>query len=226
MGDLESALALLALLPGRNNDPYDLGSAYGTTGNIMDPYGVYGDDVLVSNSGYMTAPDTVKTGTKGQTKAVAGRAGQGIKDALGTAVGFADDLVTPAAKQAQLSALTRLGGVGTGAGGPLSGLARFAASPKALMLAKVGTGIGALGGVLGAADVLVGKDSAANKIMDTAAMGIGGTLGAVGGPVGIAAGAGIGKAASDGLQWLFGDKKTAEQRKLEEALLLMNGGRI
>ena len=31
---------------------------------------------------------------------------------------------------------------------------------------------------------------------------------------------------SDGLQWLFGDKKTAEERKLEEALAMLKGGRI
>ena len=151
---------------------------------------------------------------------------QGGLDALSSALMFADDMVSPTAKQAQLGLLTRLGGPGTGAGGIGSGIARFAASPAALNLAKVGTGIGALGGVLGAADVLVGQDSAGNKLMDTAAMGIGGTLGAVGGPMGIAAGAGIGKAASDGLQFLFGDKKSAEERKLEEALRAINGGRI
>ena len=39
-------------------------------------------------------------------------------------------------------------------------------------------------------------------------MTIGGILGAAGGPVGIAAGAGIGKAISDGTQFIFGDKKT------------------
>ena len=63
-----------------------------------------------------------------------------------------------------------------------------------------------------------------NKAMDTAAMGIGGFLGAAGGPIGIAAGAGIGKAVSDGAQWLFGDKKTPEQRKMELALQQLQGG--
>ena len=43
---------------------------------------------------------------------------------------------------------------------------------------------------------------------------------------GIAAGAGGGKMVSDGLQWLFGDKKTAEQRKMEEALAALQGGRV
>ena len=38
-----------------------------------------------------------------------------------------------------------------------------------------------------------------------------------------AAGASTGKAVSDGLQFLFGDKKTAEQRKMEEALAALQG---
>ena len=57
--------------------------------------------------------------------------------------------------------------------------------------------------------------------MDTEAMGIAGTIGAVGGPVGAMAGASTGKWASDSLQWLFGDKKTPEQRKMEEALAIL-----
>lgn len=73
------------------------------------------------------------------------------------------------------------------------------------------------------ADVVTGDESLGNKVMDTAAMGIGGTLGAVlgGGPLGASVGASVGKTASDGLQWLFGDKKSPEERKLEEALRLL-----
>ena len=153
-----------------------------------------------------------------------------VKDAAfdlgGAALGYADDLVTPTAKTAQLGLLGKLGGIGSGVSTPGATIARFAASPAALNVLKVGTGLGAVGGVLGAADVIAGNDSAANKIMDTAAMGIGGFLGAAGGPVGMAAGAGIGKAASDGLQFIFGDKKSAEERKLEEALALLQGGRV
>ena len=159
---------------------------------------------------------------------VSTKAGQ-VKDktleALELALLFADEAVTPAAKQAQLSALNRLGGVGMG-NGPMNHITRFAASPKALMLAKVGTGIGALGGVLGAADVLAGNDSFANKAMDTVAMGIGGTLGAVGGPMGIAAGAGLGKMASDATQFVLGGGKSADQRRMEEALAALRGGQI
>ena len=150
---------------------------------------------------------------------------QGV-DALAAALGLADDLTTPAAKAVQSGATKLLGtGVSTGAG-PIASLGRFAASPKALMLAKVGTGIGALGGVLGAADILAGNDSLGNKAMDTVAMGIGGTLGAVGGPLGIAAGAGLGKMASDATQFVLGGGKSAEQRKMEEALAALRGGQI
>ena len=173
---------------------------------------------------YMTTPDAAP---KTSTKTGASKTGRAIKEGLGTALTFADDLVTPAAKQAQLALLNASGGVGAGGkAGLLGHVGRFAASPKALMLAKVGTGIGALGGVIGAADVLVGNDSLANKAMDTTAMAIGGTLGAVGGPVGIAAGAGLGKAASDVTQFLLGGGKSAEERKLEEAIIALRGGNI
>ena len=150
---------------------------------------------------------------------------QGI-DALAAALGVADDLTTPAAKAVQ-SGATKLVGTGVSTGsGPIATIGRFAASPKALMLAKVGTGIGALGGVLGAADILAGNDSLGNKAMDTVAMGIGGTLGAVGGPLGIAAGAGLGKMASDATQFVLGGGKSAEQRRMEEALAALRGGQI
>jgi len=149
------------------------------------------------------------------------------KKAQLAAMMFADDLVTPAAKSAQ-AGLTKMIGTGVStANGPVGTLGRFAASPAALTAAKVGTGIGALGGVLGVADVIAGRDSAANKAMDATAMGIGGFLGAAGGPMGIAAGAGIGKAVSDGTQFILGGGKSAEQRRMEEALsALQRGGLV
>jgi len=151
----------------------------------------------------------------------------GIGGATEAAMMFADDLVTPAAKSAQ-AGLTKMIGTGVStSNGPIGTLGRFAASPAALTAAKVGTGIGALGGVLGVADVIAGKDSAANKAMDATAMGIGGFLGAAGGPMGIAAGAGIGKAVSDGTQFILGGGKSAEQRRMEEALsALQRGGLV
>ena len=157
----------------------------------------------------------------------------GVLDAGGSLLSFVDDAVTPAASKLQNAVVSgvskidpkypaKVGSVLTNKGKVLG----YLSGPQAAMLSKAAVGLGAVGGVLGAADVIAGQDSAANKIMDTAAMGIGGFLGAAGGPMGIAAGAGLGKAASDGLQYIFGDKKTAEERKLEEALALLEGGRI
>jgi hypothetical protein len=84
--------------------------------------------------------------------------------------------------------------------------------------------IGAGFAVADVADVVAGPDSLANKAMDATAMGIGGTIGAIGGPLGVMAGASTGKAVSDFTQWLFGDKKSAEQRKMEQALAMLNRG--
>ena len=71
----------------------------------------------------------------------------------------------------------------------------------------------------------------ANKAMDATAMGtgavIGGVLGAgVFSPLTASIGASTGKMLSDGTQWLFGDKKTPDQRKMETALVALNGGQI
>jgi hypothetical protein len=158
--------------------------------------------------------------------------GNGL-DMAGTALGFVDDAVSPAASKLQnaiASGVTRIdpnmplnvGPVTTAKGNVINMLR----GPQAKFLSKAAVGLGAVGGVVGAADVIAGQDSFANKAMDTAAMGIGGFLGAAGGPMGIAAGAGAGKAVSDGVQWLFGDKKTAEQRRIEEALIALRGGQI
>ena len=96
-----------------------------------------------------------------------------------------------------------------------SGVGRFAG--RALPV------LGALQAVGDVGDIVLGDDSLGNKVMDTAAMGIGGTIGGVlglGNPLLAAGGASIGKAASDGLQFLLGGGKSSEERKLEEALKL------
>ena len=130
----------------------------------------------------------------------------------------ADPMVTTGVRKLQELAATKA----LGKGGLT--VARFAGNPMVGKVLRYAPGLGAIGGVLGAADVIAGPDSAGNKVMDTTAMTIGGVLGAAGGPLGIAAGAGAGKMVSDATQWIFGDKKTAEQRKLEEALARLNGG--
>lgn len=158
--------------------------------------------------------------------------GNGL-DMAGTALGFVDDAVSPAATKLQnaiANGVTRIDpnmplnvGPVTTAKGNVINLLR---GPQAKFLSKAAVGLGAVNGVLGAADVIAGDDSFANKAMDTTAMTIGGILAAPAGPMGIAAGAGIGKSISDGAQWLFGDKKTAEQRRMEEALIALRGGQI
>jgi len=60
--------------------------------------------------------------------------------------------------------------------------------------------------------------------MDATAMGIGGTIGGVlgmGNPLLIAGGASLGKGASDIIQNLVGGGKSAEERKIEEAIKLL-----
>ena len=124
-------------------------------------------------------------------------------------------------------------------------LSRFAANPRVLGALKFAAPVAALGGVMGAGDVLFGGDSLANKAMDTAGMAAGAWGGVKGAAAGAAAGsvvpvvgtaagailgglagAGAGKFGSDSLQWLFGDKKSQEQRKMEEALIALKGGVI
>ena len=149
-----------------------------------------------------------------------------MANAIGGAVGYLDNLVDKPARIAQGKLVTALNNLGSPATmiPEKANVLRMAGSPRALTALKIGGGLAAAGGVIGAGDVLFGGDSAANKIMDGTAMTIGGILGSAAGPMGIAAGAGIGKTISDGTQWLFGDKKTAEQRKMEEALRALKGG--
>lgn len=144
---------------------------------------------------------------------------------LGTGTAAYNKAATPIAsamRDGLVQASNRVVPIGRGA----ATISKFAASKPVLNALKVVPGLGAVGGVLGAADIIAGGDSAANKAMDTTAMAIGGILGAAGGPLGIAAGAGLGKAASDAVQFIGGGGKSAEQRKIEEALALLRGGQI
>ena len=91
---------------------------------------------------------------------------------------------------------------------------------------RVAPALSAVGNVMDVADIITGDESLINKAGDVAGAGVGGTVGfMVGGPLGASVGASLGKQASDGLQYLFGDKKTPEQRRMEEALAMLQGGR-
>lgn len=81
----------------------------------------------------------------------------------------------------------------------------------------------AIGTALAVGDVVLGDESIGNKAMDATAMTIGGILGSVVPVVGTGLGIAAGKMVSDGSQWLFGDKKTPEQRKMELALAQLQG---
>jgi hypothetical protein len=81
----------------------------------------------------------------------------------------------------------------------------------------------AIGTALAVGDVVLGDESIGNKAMDATAMTIGGVLGSAVPIVGTGLGIAAGKMVSDGSQWLFGDKKTPEQRKMELALAQLQG---
>jgi len=157
-------------------------------------------------------------------------ANQAITDALmggaemlGTGYGKYNAAVTPMAQRAQ-SGLTGLIGKAGGATKLGGTIGRFAGSAPVLTALKAVPAIGAAGAALGVGDIILGGDSVGNKAMDATAMTIGGVLGSVGGPLGAAAGAGVGKSISDGIQFLVGGGKSAEQRKMEEALAMLRTG--
>jgi len=125
-------------------------------------------------------------------------------------------------------------------------VARMAVNPAFKGALRALPAIGALSGVAAAGDILTGEESAANKAMDltlgtagaagalkmgamgaaagSVVPGIGTVAGGIGGAIlGGLGGFGLGKTASDVIQWVGGDKKTAEQRRMEEALAQLRG---
>jgi len=81
------------------------------------------------------------------------------------------------------------------------------------------------GTALAAGDLILGKESFANKAMDATAMAAGAAIGGFAIPVvGAPLGATIGKMGSDATQWLFGDRLTPEQRKMEQMAIALRGG--
>ena len=103
---------------------------------------------------------------------------------------------------------------------------RMAGSGLAKGLGRFAPGVSVAFNVMDVADIVTGDESFANKAMDATAMTIGGVLGSAGGPLGASMGASTGKFISDGTQWLFGDKKTPEQRRMEEALAALQIGGV
>ena len=107
----------------------------------------------------------------------------------------------------------------------LPGVGNKAAAKIGRFAGRLAPGLSVAGNVMDVADIVAGDESFGNKAMDATGMVLGGTAGAfLGGPLGASLGASVGKMGSDGLQWLFGDRKTPDQRKLEAALAALNGG--
>ena len=202
------------------------GSAVIPTGGISDTISLSGGLPTSPNqTNFVAQTDNYKIDPRGN------RIGDAALDAAGLygdlSGQFYDGMGRPA-RQAKAGAGRMIGRGGRKMAGNLG--AKLSAVPG---MAKVGAaakvlapGLGALGGALAVGDLVLGDESAANKTMDAAAMAAGGFIGSIGGPLGTAAGVGLGKMASDGIQYLFGDKKTPEQRRMEEALAALGGGRI
>ena len=122
------------------------------------------------------------------------------------------------AQDSLTGAIGRAGGA-TKIGGKLG---RMAGGKAARGILRAVPGLGTALVALDAADVVAGPDSLGNRGMDATAMGIGGTIGGIaGGPLGAVTGAGLGKMASDATQFVFGGGKSAEERKIEEAVKLL-----
>ena len=88
--------------------------------------------------------------------------------------------------------------------------------------------LSAIGNITDVADIIAGDESLGNKAMDATAMTAGAAIGGVLGggvfsPLTASIGASTGKLLSDGTQWLFGDKKSPEERRMEEALAMLQG---
>ena len=194
---------------------------------MFDPQGIgyKAQQSQASDIGYRAQTDNYRIDPRGN------RGGDMMLDAAG-AYGdlsgqFTEGLSRPA-RQAKAGVGRAIGKGGRRMAGKaaatISGIPGLAKAGSLLGVAA--PALGAVGGALAVGDLVVGEESGLNKTMDAAAMGVGGFLGSVGGPLGTAAGVGIGKMVSDGTQWLFGDKKTPEQRKMELALAQLQGSGV
>lgn len=184
---------------------------------------------LVPASYYSTVPTNTNRlkDIISQLGALVGEAGASVNNYanskpaghLGKVLLGADPNVQMGLKRGLVNTLSAIPGIQKG-----GAVTRFAmTNPVVKNALRVVPGLNVLGAGLGVADVVAGDDSLGNKVMDTGAMTLGGILGAPGGAIGVAGGMALGKGTSDALQWLFGDKKTAEQRELELALSLLGG---
>ena len=219
MNELETALGILTMLSGGRAgedmlDPYGLA---GPGPNYYDPYGIYDEDPyrFKAQSQYAVKPNVPNTA--GPVRSA--------RNAVGTVAGAAE-----VAAGLGETARTRSGAIGKGvrSASKLLGASASQAGHNgrvAMQALRTNPALvaglkwaGPVGAALAAGNLVLGEESLGNKGMDAAMMAAGATAGSFIPVVGTALGAAGGKVASDSLQWLFGDKKTPEQRKLEEQL--------
>jgi hypothetical protein len=118
-----------------------------------------------------------------------------------------DEMVSPAAEDMQDALLRLLGNPDPHTRMNTDRISRIAADPKVLALLKAMPAAAAVGGAVGAGDLVAGEESFANKGMDTLGMVAGGAYGMrntrfTGGNKALAllAGLGVGKMGSDAIQ--------------------------
>ena len=222
MNELDMAMAVLSTLGGGTAgqdmlDPYGLQGDYP---NYYDPYQVYDQDPdrFKAKSQYAVKPNIPDGPVK--------RA----RDAVGTVTGAAEaagGLGEVAKKRTAGIAKTvkqgtKLMGFSPTVAGRNGRIAMEALKHPALQAGLKWAG--PVGAALAAGDLILGDESLANKGMDAALMAAGGVAGSAIPIVGTAMGAAGGKMISDGLQFVLGGGKSPEERKLEEALALLQRG--
>ena len=178
---------------------------------------------------YHTAPYMTSQPLPGQNRGMLTAAGDLVNSGLGLVSGLGVSPQTQALQRnavgGGVEALQKLLGY-TDDTAKLGGrMAKAALYKNPLLHAGMKFG-GPLAAGFAVGDILTGEESLGNKAMDTAMMIGGGALGSVIPIVGTSLGAAAGKAASDATQFLLGGGKSAEQRKMEEALAALRGGQI
>tara|TARA_B100001769_G_scaffold274964_1_gene275011 strand:- start:95 stop:646 length:552 start_codon:yes stop_codon:yes gene_type:complete len=153
---------------------------------------------------------------------------QGISDALystasglGTAYGAYNNVANKFANNASSAIAEGLGRVG---GMKARGAMRLAGSAPVMGVLRSVPALGMVSGVLGAGNILLGGESGGNKVMDGASMVTSTLLARNRGPLAMAAAAGGGKLISDGVQYALGGGKSPEERKMEQALAMLQTG--
>jgi len=236
---LLDSVGLLSALQLLNKDTDPMRS-FGSTDDILDPYGVYraqgvdpyGNQLV--EGGYLGRPDGPAKSSRGRA---ASNVGSQVKSAtsgpiskltaLGDMYATAVDPVirnqTAAVGKGVRGASKAMGFAPSAAGNAGRMAMTVMRNPMMKGLLRVAPGVGA---ALSVGDLVVGDESLANKGMDAALMAAGGTIGSVVPVVGTALGIAGGKLISDGTQFLFGGGKSPEERRMEEALLALRGGLI